>query len=166
MITVFLFWLCIIYAFYQKMYIYSLLWFMLFITSYLVHYVFTDSKVFSLIDKLIIYTTIVLGGYYYYCYSYSKNGVSKYLAPICFILVTVVYYTKVARHEFVHIFSVIGHLLIMASYRSPIRSMSHIMSLIEFQQILRQVVAIYEPLLSFLAGRGHLGSLLEFLLVH
>ena len=115
MYTVYLFLVCVVYAIYKRLYEYATAWLLLFISSYLAHNIVTNnikySKFIYIFDRIMISIVVFVGFYYY-----IKSKIKSPIPPICFILTVIMYYTKLLTHEYVHIFSVIGHLAIMYYY--------------------------------------------------
>lgn len=109
MYTVYLFLLCVVFAIYKRLFLYALAWIMLFISSYLAHNTEkNDTKFIYIFDRIMIIIVVLIGLYYY-----IELKIISPIPPICFILAVIMYYTKLLTHEYVHIFSVIGHLTIM-----------------------------------------------------
>jgi hypothetical protein len=110
-------------AFYKKYYIHSFLFFILTITSLIVH--FTEFNIYTnIIDKLAVLSVVIYGGYILY----NKINVNKYINIfilfICFILCIFFYiygyfqkiycfdpdkYISENYHSIMHILASIGH---------------------------------------------------------
>lgn len=109
MYTVYLFLLCVFFAMYKRLYVYALAWLLLFVSSYLAHITEeNDTRFIYIFDRIMIFVVVIIGLYYY-----VNLKISSSIPPICFVLTAIMYYTKLLTQEYVHIFSVIGHLTIL-----------------------------------------------------
>ena len=110
--TYYLFWFCIIFALYKSLYLYSLSFLILFVTSYLIYTRIDDEyNTLYTLDRLAILLVVIVGFYYY------NNNEYKLLPVLCIALVIAVYYFSQYQYkrQIVHILTVIGHLSIMMS---------------------------------------------------
>jgi hypothetical protein len=134
--TYYLFWFCILFALYKKFYDYALSFFVLFLTSYLIHTRPYDTRLYY-IDCVSIWLVVFVGFVYYSRYFFQIRGQERiglhklytYIPIICVVLIMVVYYTNLfvytnlavymykpypeLKYEIVHVLTVIGHLCVM-----------------------------------------------------
>lgn len=130
--TYYLFWFCILFALYKKFYDYALSFFVLFLTSYLIHTRPYDIWLYYM-DRVSIWLVVFVGFVYYSRYLFQRiglyNHVLHYIPIICVVLIIVVYYTNLLvytklfayiykpypelKYEIVHVLTVIGHLCVM-----------------------------------------------------
>ncbi len=109
MYTVYLFLFCVAFAIYKRLFLYALAWLLLFISSYLAHNIEkNDTNFIYIFDRIMILVVVLVGMYYY-----LGSKIISPIPPICFIITAILYYTKLLTQEYVHIFSVIGHLTIL-----------------------------------------------------
>jgi len=101
-----------LHALYKGLYDYGIAWILLSITSMFVH----GAGVGKWIDKLMVYTVIVIGAFYYYGIVKKKRTVNlaTIAPPVLFVLCALIYhiYTNI-NHVWVHLFSIIGHHIII-----------------------------------------------------
>lgn len=107
-----LFLICILYSLYKEYYVYSLSFFLLFITSYLIYTRPYNTYIYY-VDRLSI-CIIVYIGFLYYLDSRSYS----FIPVLCLILTIFVYYSNIIdyplKNEIVHFLTVIGHLSIIS----------------------------------------------------
>ena len=101
---------------YIQEYLYAVLFFILFGTSILVHS-YLDNWYMNIIDKLAILLVVLYGGYKMYT-KYDSNTISllTLLINICFIATIYIFLSNqytIKIHIFIHLFSSIGHHLIL-----------------------------------------------------
>jgi hypothetical protein len=111
--TYYLFWPCIFYGLYNRAYVYSLAFFILFSTSYLIYNHDGFSLSLYILDRLAIVCVILVGAYYLYYYTIPLT-----VPLLCFTCVLLVYFNKHfarvnANNCLVHALTVVGHLAIM-----------------------------------------------------
>lgn len=129
--TSFLFLVNVIVAYFKKLYIYSLLFLLLFISSSFYHY--TKNKKIIFLDKIFVYLVVIYGGYVFYKKSIKKDKNIKNIIIIITIIITFLItlylyfygyivnkycydkdtYLAEFNHGILHLISMIGHLLII-----------------------------------------------------
>ena len=126
--TYYLFWFCILFAIYKKFYDYALSFFVLFLTSYLIHTRPYDIWLYCM-DRVAIWLVVFVGFVYYLRFLFEISGQNRlytyvhYIPIICVVLIILVYYTNLfvyiykpypeLKNELVHVLTVIGHLCVM-----------------------------------------------------
>ncbi len=112
--TYYLFWICIIFAIYKRFYDYSISFFILFLTSYLIHTRDDYNNYLYYIDRIAICLVVYIGFIYY------TRSSCRYIPIICVLMIIIIYYTDFIvfsnpkyKYEIVHILTVIGHVCVM-----------------------------------------------------
>lgn len=112
--TFYLFWICIIFAIYKKLYDYSISFFILFLSSYLIYTKDDFNDYLYYIDRIAICLVVFVGFVYY------TRSSSQYIPILCVVLIIIIYYTDFIvfsnpeyKNQIVHILTVIGHISVM-----------------------------------------------------
>ena len=97
-------------ALYKRLYIYSLCWLVLCITSIAFH----EFGVLQAVDKIAVYIVVFVGLFYYIQLVQSNVHIFIKLVPLMFFIICIVaYYKTTLEHIYIHLSSIIGHSIII-----------------------------------------------------